>query len=194
MTKGLNVPRIYFKCHEKYQSDISNEEVIFVDCRGRELFSCGRALLYFRDYEADDHIPKVTFEIILPQFEKYGNASNEYIEKLLNNACNTINGPYRKPKKILFEEEPKKLKIKTDNRRNLELMRNNIWQKRIKLARKPKPFNFIIPVISREFLKNFVVISSQIFIYILEKLTQGPPLFQGHRSPVITNQTLLGKF
>ena len=181
MTKGINIPRVYFKCHEKYQFDINNEKVIFVDCHGKELFSCDRARLYFRDYEADDHIPKVTFEIILPQFEKYGNTSNEYIEKLLNNACNTLNSQYRKPKDIIFEipkEIPKEVSREVHKRnisRILGLMRRNIWERRIKLSLKPKIFNFIIPTISREFLWNFVIVSSRIFIYLLEKLSQGPP-------------------
>ena len=101
-SKGL--PRVYFKCHKKFEHILANELIIFRDNHRRELFRSNRVFLDFRCYEGDLHEPCVRFEVRNIEIEKFGLASKAFVTKILRRACNGIviepppPPPFRKPK------------------------------------------------------------------------------------------------
>ena len=84
---------VAFDCHKRYEEELWDEEVIFVNHKYKELFRGDMCRLSFLYYQADGHKPKVQFEIWDP-YVKYGPVSEYYVSKFL-----------RKPKEIV-EEEP----------------------------------------------------------------------------------------
>ena len=73
---------VAFDCHKKYEEELWDEEVIFVNHKYKELFRGDMCRLSFLYYQADGHKPKVQFEIWDP-YVKYGPVSDEYISKFL---------------------------------------------------------------------------------------------------------------
>ena len=84
---------VAFDCHKKYEEELWDEEVIFVNHKYKELFRGDMCRLSFLYYQADGHKPKVQFEIWDP-YVKYGPVSEYYISKFLTK------------KKEVIEEEP----------------------------------------------------------------------------------------
>ena len=74
---------VAFDCHKKYEEELWDEEVIFVDHKYKELFRGDMCRLSFLYYQADGHKPKVQFEIWDP-YVKYGPVSEYYISKFLS--------------------------------------------------------------------------------------------------------------
>ena len=84
---------VAFDCHKRYEEELWDEEVIFVNHKYKELFRGDMCRLSFLYYQADGHKPKVQFEIWDP-YVKYGPVSEYYISKFLTK------------KKEVIEEEP----------------------------------------------------------------------------------------
>ena len=84
---------VAFDCHKRYEEELWDEEVIFVNHKYKELFRGDMCRLSFLYYQADGHKPKVQFEIWDP-YVKYGPVSEYYISKFLS-----------KPKEEVIEEE-----------------------------------------------------------------------------------------
>ena len=74
---------VAFDCHKKYEEELWDEEVIFVNHKYKELFRGDMCRLSFLYYQADGHKSKVQFEIWDP-YVKYGPVSEYYISKFLN--------------------------------------------------------------------------------------------------------------
>ena len=73
---------VAFDCHKRYEEELWDEEVIFVNHKYKELFRGDMCRLSFLYYQADGHKPKVQFEIWDP-YVKYGPVSEYYISKFL---------------------------------------------------------------------------------------------------------------
>ena len=73
---------VAFDCHKKYEEELWDEEVIFVNYKYKELFRGDMCRLSFLYYQADGHKPKVQFEIWDP-YVKYGPVSEYYVSKFL---------------------------------------------------------------------------------------------------------------
>ena len=84
---------VAFDCHKRYEEELWDEEVIFVNHKYKELFRGDMCRLSFLYYQADGHKPKVQFEIWDP-YVKYGPVSEYYVSKFLTK------------KKEVIEEEP----------------------------------------------------------------------------------------
>ena len=74
---------VAFDCHKRYEEELWDEEVIFVNHKYKELFRGDMCRLSFLYYQADFHKPKVQFEIWDP-YVKYGPVSEYYISKFLS--------------------------------------------------------------------------------------------------------------
>ena len=85
---------VAFDCHKRYEEELWDEEVIFVNHKYKELFRGDMCRLSFLYYQADGHKPKVQFEIWDP-YVKYGPVSEYYVSKFLT-----------KKKEVVEEEEP----------------------------------------------------------------------------------------
>ena len=88
---------VAFDCHKRYEEELWDEEVIFVNHKYKELFRGDMCRLSFLYYQADGHKPKVQFEIWDP-YVKYGPVSEYYVSKFLTK------------KKEVIEEEPEEEK------------------------------------------------------------------------------------
>ena len=73
---------VAFDCHKRYEEELWDEEVIFVNHKYKELFRGDMCRLSFLYYQADGHKPKVQFEIWDP-YVKYGPVSEYYVSKFL---------------------------------------------------------------------------------------------------------------
>ena len=94
---------VAFDCHKKYEEELWDEEVIFVNHKYKELFRGDMCRLSFLYYQADGHKPKVQFEIWDP-YVKYGPVSEYYISKFL-----TKKKTKKEPEPVEEEEEKEPL-------------------------------------------------------------------------------------
>ena len=88
---GENQPRIYFKCHKKYETLLKWGVLVFHDKKGKELFRSSNVRVDFRYYELDpwNRQEKVRFVADLIEFEDMGPVSSHYLLKILKGACNS---------------------------------------------------------------------------------------------------------
>ena len=107
---------VAFDCHKKYEEELWDEEVIFVNHKYKELFRGDMCRLSFLYYQADGHKPKVQFEIWDP-YVKYGPVSDHYISKFLTKK--KVEEPVEEPKE---KEIPYLLTLHPQLRKVYEVM------------------------------------------------------------------------
>ena len=105
---------VAFDCHKKYEEELWDEEVIFVDYKYKGLFRGDMCRLSFLYYQADGHKPKVQFEIWDP-YVKYGPVSEYYISKFLSK-------PKEEPEPVEEKEVPYLLTLHPQLRKVYEVM------------------------------------------------------------------------
>ena len=105
---------VAFDCHKRYEEELWDEEVIFVNHKYKELFRGDMCRLSFLYYQADGHKPKVQFEIWDP-YVKYGPVSEYYISKFLRK-------PKEEPEPVEEKEVPYLLTLHPQLRKVYEVM------------------------------------------------------------------------
>ena len=82
------LPKVYFKCHKKYEKLFRAKDVIFHDKNGKEFFRSSDLKLEFRYYESDLKLNKVKFSANAIELENLGLLSKTYLRKRLRKSCN----------------------------------------------------------------------------------------------------------
>jgi len=82
------LPKIYFKCHKRYEELFFGKLIIFHDSKGRELFRSSLIRAEFRYYESDSRENKVKFSANAIELEELGLVSKPYLRKILRQCCN----------------------------------------------------------------------------------------------------------
>ena len=86
-----NKPRLLFICDKRYEWDIFNSPVVFIDKNRKEYFRSDWAKTYYRLYESSCRKPKVKIEVRDLKYKNLGLISSKFLEKQLKKVCNRSN-------------------------------------------------------------------------------------------------------
>lgn len=86
-----SAPRLLFTCDKKYEWDIFNSSVVFIDKNRKEYFRSSWAKTYYRIYESDCKKPKVKIEVRDLRYKDLGFISSKFLEKQLKKVSNKSN-------------------------------------------------------------------------------------------------------